>query len=203
MVLAITEVNVPKLPPNGHGLDSTEYEGQYGENVALLQARNVLGWKSMQLLDERGLMVVHKRTWEMLTAGLLAPLEELVLGPFRIVPHAFSISRDGDPIALTPTEWRILLAILAGNGMVVGHERILVGVWGKEFRNDHHLLRVNIARLRAKTEPEFRGLGARYASDQPYRLVRTVPGLGYYCPLLRERNAVAVELASHLSGVPS
>src|ERR1700720_982609 len=64
--------------------------------------------------------------------------------------------RQGDPINLTPTEYRILAYLPTK-------------VWGPGYRDEAHLLRVNIARLRQKVEPE---------PSNP-RYVITRPGIGY------------------------
>ncbi len=75
----------------------------------------------------------------------------------------------GQPIRLTPTEYRIL-AYLAGHAdRVVTQNELLTEVWGPAYRDECHLLRVNIARLRQKVEPE---------PARPQHLL-TRPGIGY------------------------
>jgi DNA-binding response OmpR family regulator len=75
----------------------------------------------------------------------------------------------GQPLELTPTEFR-LLAVLARNaGWVVPAERLLAQVWGREYVDQHDYLRVYIRRLRAKLGDE---------AEHP-RYIRTERGLGY------------------------
>jgi DNA-binding response OmpR family regulator len=75
----------------------------------------------------------------------------------------------GQPLELTPTEFR-LLAVLARNaGWVVPAERLLTQVWGREYAEEHDYLRVYIRRLRAKLGDD---------AERP-RYIRTERGLGY------------------------
>jgi DNA-binding response OmpR family regulator len=62
--------------------------------------------------------------------------------------------RGGQRIALTPTEYRILAYLARNAGRVVTQNDLLTKVWGPAYRDEAHLLRVNIARLRQKVEPE-------------------------------------------------
>ena len=77
--------------------------------------------------------------------------------------------REGQPINLTPTEYRILAHLARNAGRVVTQDDLLTKVWGPAYRDEAHLLRVNIARLRQKVEPE---------PSNP-RYVITRPGIGY------------------------
>ena len=78
-------------------------------------------------------------------------------------------ARAGEPINLTPTEYRILAYLARNAGRVVTQDDLLTKVWGPAYRDEAHLLRVNIARLRQKVEPE---------PSNP-RYVITRPGIGY------------------------
>ncbi|MCW5942341.1 MAG: response regulator [Fimbriimonadaceae bacterium] len=72
-------------------------------------------------------------------------------------------------IRLTPTEYR-LLALLAGQaGRVLTHRHLLREIWGPEYEDATHTLRVHMASLRQKIEPD---------PVQP-RYVRTETGVGY------------------------
>jgi DNA-binding response OmpR family regulator len=77
--------------------------------------------------------------------------------------------REGQPINLTPTEYRILAHLARNAGRVVTQDDLLTKVWGPAYRDEAHLLRVNIARLRQKVEPE--------PSNPKYVITR--PGIGY------------------------
>jgi DNA-binding response OmpR family regulator len=77
--------------------------------------------------------------------------------------------RGGQPVPLTPTEYRIVAYLARNAGKVVTQDELLTKVWGPEYKDEAHLLRVNIARLRQKIEPE---------PSHP-RYVITRPGIGY------------------------
>ncbi len=78
---------------------------------------------------------------------------------------------DGERISLRPTEYRLLYHLIQNAGWVVPHETLLTKVWGHEYINDNHLLRLYVTYLRKKIEkdpsnPEYifteRGLGYRF-----------------------------------------
>ena len=75
----------------------------------------------------------------------------------------------GERINLRPTEYRLLYHLIQNAGWVVPHETLLTKVWGPEYVNDNHLLRLYITYLRKKIEPNL---------DEP-RYIFTERGLGY------------------------
>jgi two-component system KDP operon response regulator KdpE len=76
---------------------------------------------------------------------------------------------EGERINLRPTEYRLLYQLIQNAGWVVPHETLLVKVWGQEYTNDNHLLRLYITYLRKKIEPD---------PEHP-RYIFTERGLGY------------------------
>lgn len=58
----------------------------------------------------------------------------------------------GRKVVLTPTEYRLLADLARHAGRVVPQDLLLERVWGKEYVGEHHLLQVNINRLRHKLE---------------------------------------------------
>lgn len=65
------------------------------------------------------------------------------------------LTRHGQPVPLSPTEWQLLTALITlGNGAPVSHRQLLTAVWGEEHGEDHEYLRVYIGRLRKKLEEE-------------------------------------------------
>lgn len=78
----------------------------------------------------------------------------------------------GEEVMLTPTEFRLLSLLATNRGKVVTHEMLLEQVWGPEWRGELHQLRVYIARLRQKIEPD---------PTIPRHLL-TRPGFGYTMP---------------------
>ncbi len=75
----------------------------------------------------------------------------------------------GSRVALTPTEYELLRALVQNAGKVLTHNQLLRQVWGAAYAEESHLLRVNISNLRRKIEPN---------PDQP-RYILTEPGVGY------------------------
>lgn len=79
------------------------------------------------------------------------------------------VTIDGRPIALTPTEYRILSYLVQNAGRIVTNNLLLEKVWGAEYVGEANLLKVHIFRLRHKIE--------RDAARPTYIMTKT--GLGY------------------------
>ncbi|GAB2478469.1 response regulator [Jatrophihabitans fulvus] len=80
---------------------------------------------------------------------------------------------DGTPVHLTPTEWKILDVLLRNPGRLVGGAALLTAVRGSSEHTDPSYLRIYMAQLRRKLEPE---------PSRPRHLV-TEAGMGYrYLP---------------------
>lgn len=62
------------------------------------------------------------------------------------------LRRNGEPVRLTPIEFRLLALLLANAGKVMTHRQLLVEVWGAEHAGDSHYLRIYIGHLRQKLE---------------------------------------------------
>jgi two-component system KDP operon response regulator KdpE len=78
---------------------------------------------------------------------------------------------DDERIDLRPTEYRLLSQLIQNAGWVVPHETLLAKVWGYEYRDETHYLRLYINYLRKKiekdpTQPKYilteRGVGYRF-----------------------------------------
>jgi two-component system KDP operon response regulator KdpE len=78
---------------------------------------------------------------------------------------------DGRVIKLRPTEHRLLYHLVNNAGWTMPHETLLAKVWGHEYRDETHYLRLYITYLRQKIErdpanPEYilteRGVGYRF-----------------------------------------
>jgi two-component system, OmpR family, KDP operon response regulator KdpE len=77
--------------------------------------------------------------------------------------------RAGDEVHLTPTEFRLLAALMSRPGRLLTHTALLTEVWGPAYADDVATLRTHIANLRRKVEPE----------DPSQRHIRTDAGIGY------------------------
>ena len=75
----------------------------------------------------------------------------------------------GDEVHLTPTEWSILEMLVRADGMLVTGPDLLREVWGPQYEQQSNYLRVYLAQLRRKLEPD---------PAHP-RYLLTAPGLGY------------------------
>lgn len=90
-------------------------------------------------------------------------------GDLSVDLTAHQVRRDGEPLHLTPTEFRLLARLVRSAGQVVSHRQLLADVWGPEYTEHTHYLRLYMGQLRAKLE--------RDPAD-PQRLL-TEPGVGY------------------------
>jgi two-component system KDP operon response regulator KdpE len=79
------------------------------------------------------------------------------------------VTRDGQLVKMTPTEYNLLFLLVRNAGRVVPFETLLDKVWGPEYRDQLDYLKTYISRLRKKLEEE---------PDKP-RYLLTERGLGY------------------------
>jgi two-component system KDP operon response regulator KdpE len=73
---------------------------------------------------------------------------------FSIDLSAGRVTAEGQDIRLTPTEWHVLEVLARSPGRVIGHEQLLTEVWGPGYREQVNYLRVYMATLRRKLEPD-------------------------------------------------
>lgn len=74
---------------------------------------------------------------------------------FVVDPGAWRLQRkDGSEVRLTPTEWRLVAALVRRPGRVVSQTQLLEEVWGTEARDKTGYLRVQIRAIRRKVEPD-------------------------------------------------
>jgi two-component system KDP operon response regulator KdpE len=74
------------------------------------------------------------------------------VGDLRIDFDQHQAYKAGRPVDLTPTEFSILAFLARTPGEIQPTRAILQKVWGPAYRDEVHVLRVNIARLRRKIE---------------------------------------------------
>jgi len=102
------------------------------------------------------------------------PGERAVVGVYeadqlRIDLSARAVQRSGQEIHLTPTEYKLLATLTRNAGRVITHRQLLHEVWGANYVEQTHYLRVYMAQLRHKLERD---------PTRP-RLLVTEPGIGY------------------------
>lgn len=89
-------------------------------------------------------------------------------GNLRIDLEKMLAVKNGEKLAITPNEYKILRILIANAGRIVSRRQILENVYDTDGNFiDDHTLTVNITRLRGKIEDE----------DHPY--IKTVRGMGY------------------------
>jgi two-component system KDP operon response regulator KdpE len=97
------------------------------------------------------------------------PAAVLEIGALRIDLPRREVSLDGRVVHLTPTEHKMLVLLAQNAGKVLTHRQILREVWGASYATQTHYVRVHMAELRKKLEPD----PARPA------LLLTEQGVGY------------------------
>ena len=88
---------------------------------------------------------------------------------FTVDLAAQQVTVDGVPVRLTPTEWGLLSELVRAPGRLVGQRQLLQAVWGPAYEKETNYLRVYLAQLRRKLEPD---------PAHP-RYLLTEPGMGY------------------------
>jgi two-component system KDP operon response regulator KdpE len=79
------------------------------------------------------------------------------------------VTRNGEPVRLTPTEWSILELLVRNPGKLITQQQILASVWGPAYEKEANYLRVYMAQLRRKLEAD---------TGNPRHLL-TEAGIGY------------------------
>ena len=88
---------------------------------------------------------------------------------FRADLAAKRVERDGQEIRLTPTEWQIVETLVRHPGRLITQRQLLQSVWGPQYEKETNYLRVYLAQIRRKLEPD---------PAKPRYFV-TEPGMGY------------------------
>lgn len=93
----------------------------------------------------------------------------LELGELSVDLADRRVTRAGEEVRLTPIEFDIVRVLAQNVGRLVTHRQLLSEVWGPEYTMETHYLRVHVAHIRAKLEPD---------RARPQYLI-TEPGVGY------------------------
>jgi two-component system, OmpR family, KDP operon response regulator KdpE len=99
-----------------------------------------------------------------------APSEPVTeLGDVTVDLERRLVTRNGEQVTLTPTEFDLLRLFVRNAGKLLTHPTILREVWGPAYGDESHYLHVYVSQLRRKLE------------DDPARprLILTEPGAGY------------------------
>jgi DNA-binding response OmpR family regulator len=120
---------------------------------------------------------VLRRTQSLLLETMIVTTE--APGEIALDPRTREVRLAGKQIALTPTEYSLLEALVAGAGRVFTTDELLARVWGPAYVGQDDIVRANIYRLRHKLEP----------CPKDPRYIQGRRGVGYY---FTERHASAV-----------
>lgn len=93
---------------------------------------------------------------------------DFVAGDLAINFQNHQVTLRGEPVRLTPVEYKLLYHLVRNVGRLMPHQALLDRVWGEEYGATTDYLKVFISRLRAKIE-----------SDESPHLIETERGLGY------------------------
>jgi DNA-binding response OmpR family regulator len=104
--------------------------------------------------------------------GPVGDAEPVVVGKLLVDRRRHAVSYDGEPIAVTPKEYDLLLCLALDAGAVKTREQLMREVWDEHWWGSTKTLDVHIASLRRKLAPE---------------LIETVRSVGY---LFRAADAV-------------
>jgi DNA-binding response OmpR family regulator len=105
-------------------------------------------------------------------------VETLTVGTTRLDPETNEFTRNGVPIRLTPTEFRLLYLLLLNRNQVVRTDVIIERVWGRDASAEGGSLKTHIRHLREKVE----------ADPSRPELIVTVPGVGYMGRLIEPES---------------
>jgi len=100
---------------------------------------------------------------------LAAATTRYAFGDVVVELHARRVTRNAQEVRLTPTEWNLLARLVRNAGQVITHGQLLNDVWGSDFREHTHYLRLYMSQLRAKLEMD---------PTSPVMLLNE-PGVGY------------------------
>ncbi len=100
------------------------------------------------------------------SAAAASPLE---VAGLRIDPARHEVRVDGEPIAVTPSELKILTLLASRPGRVVSRREVMQHLWQTDFVGDEHACEVHVSNLRRKVE----------ADPANPRRILTVRGAGY------------------------
>ena len=102
----------------------------------------------------------------------VAPSDEAAVvttADFVVDLAAKTVTRGGEVVRLTPTEWGIVEVLVRNPDKLVSQRQLLQDVWGPQYGDETNYLRVHMAHIRRKLEPE---------QGRPRYFV-TEPGMGY------------------------
>ena len=110
-----------------------------------------------------------RRFYELNSDMVRAESSKIVVGELELDTLAFSVKKNGEPVSLTPTEYKILAILMKEPSKIFTKMQIYENITGSYYISDDNTLMVHISKIREKIE------------DDPKnpRYLKTVRGLGY------------------------
>ncbi len=102
-------------------------------------------------------------------AAVTAETSKICFGDVAVDLELRRVEREGQPVHLTPIEYRLLVSLIRHAGRVLTHRQLLQEVWGPAHTDSAHYLRIYMGNLRRKLEHD---------ATQPEHIV-TETGVGY------------------------
>lgn len=93
----------------------------------------------------------------------------MMIGYLRIDPEGYEVTRDNEPLELTPKEFELLVYMARHRGRVLSRDQLLNAVWNYDFVGDSRIVDVHVSHLRDKIELDSR---------RPI-YIKTIRGIGY------------------------
>ena len=156
----------PVVPMLGDWVVWSDYAGQTRRDEVVI----VDPFSSSEGLDHLELMARIRSVLRRL--DMPAPrnrIPSMKAGDLEVDFASQEVRLNDEPVALTPTEYKLLYHLVRNAGRTLTHELLLSRVWGKEYEDELDYLRVYIRRLRDKLH------------DDPARprYIQTERGIGY------------------------
>lgn len=93
----------------------------------------------------------------------------MTAGAWQINQESYTVTKNGETIALTPKEFQLLSYLVDHQGQVLSRDQLVNGVWGYDILDTSRIVDIHISHLRDKLEDD---------SQHPTHLL-TVRGFGY------------------------
>jgi two-component system KDP operon response regulator KdpE len=114
-------------------------------------------------------LIARSRAHLRRTPERTAAMAAITVGPLTVDLALRRVTQDGEPVSVTPIEYRLLEVLVANPGRLMTREELLDAVWGTHEDEQRVRLRVTMVNLRRKLRDD---------AAHP-RLIVTEPGLGY------------------------
>lgn len=109
-----------------------------------------------------------RRFYDLGSAAAVTLKEELKVRDLVLDTESCMLTRNGEPVELTPVEFKIMELFMRSPGKVFTKQQIYEYAWGDDFIVADNNIMVSISKLRTKLDEE-----------EPSKYIRTLRGLGY------------------------